>query len=147
MLNGGHAENALPQTASALVNCRLLPGTRIDDVRQTLVGVVDNAEVKVSLLQRYPETAASPLRDDVIAVFRQALDVDHPGLPIVPVMAHGASDAMYYRARGIPSYAFLSVFMRPEDDFAHGLDERVPAAGIAPALRFWDALLRAAASR
>lgn len=141
-LNAGHAENALPQTASALVNCRLLPGTRIDAVQQQLVQLIDDESVKINLLERFPETSASPLRDDVLAAFRKAVDVDHAGLPIVPVMANGASDAMYYRARGIPSYSFLSVYMRPEDDFAHGLDERVPADAIAPSLRFWNALLR-----
>lgn len=145
LLEGGHAENALPQAATATVNCRILPGTRIDDVQAELARVVADPGVAVTLVERYPDAPASPLRPDVMAALRSAVDTFQPGLPIVPMMALGASDGLYFRARGIPSYSLLSAFMREEDYFAHGLNERVPVSAIAPALRFWDTLVRAVA--
>jgi len=145
LLEGGHAENALPQSATATVNCRILPGTRIDDVQAELARVVADPGVTVTLVERYPDAPASPLRPDVMAALRTAVDTFEPGLPIVPMLALGASDGLYFRARGIPSYALLSAFMPEADYFAHGLNERVPVAAIGPALRFWDTLIRAIA--
>lgn len=142
MLNAGHAENALPQRAVATVNCRILPGTPIDSVRDTLVQVIADPGIEIELLDRYPEAPASPLRNDVTSALRQAVDIRYPGLQILPSMAAGASDNMYFRAAGIDSYCVTSLFMHPEDDFAHGLNERVPADAIAPALAFWNVLLR-----
>ncbi len=142
MLNAGHAENALPQRAVATVNCRILPGTPIDSVRDTLVQLIADPAIEVELLDRYPEAPASPLRDEVTTALRKAVDIRYPGLQILPSMAAGASDSMYFRAAGIDSYCVTSLFMHPEDDYAHGLNERVPADAIAPSLAFWNVLLR-----
>lgn len=141
-LQAGHAENALPQNASATVNCRVLPGTPIDAVHAALQQVVADAEVSIELVERFPDAPPSPLRPDIDALLRRAASAAHAGLPLVPTLATGASDAAYYRAAGIPSYSLLSVWMRGEDYFAHGRDERVPAHAFAPALRFWDTLIR-----
>jgi acetylornithine deacetylase/succinyl-diaminopimelate desuccinylase-like protein len=142
MVAAGHAPNALAQQAVGTVNCRILPGTRIDDVQQRLRDVIADPAVEVVLLERYPDAPASPLREDVFAALRKAVDLRYPGLELLPAMAVGASDNLYFRAAGIDSYAITSLFMHPEDDYTHGLDERVPADAIAPALAFWHTLIR-----
>ncbi len=140
-LAGGHAENALPQRAVATVNCRIFPGVSIADVRDTLARVVDDPDVVVATLGAPVASDASPLRDDVMRAVRAAIDQRYPGLPIIPQMSSGATDSLHFRAAGIPSYGVSGIFMKPSDDFAHGLDERVPVAEIAGDLVHWHVLL------
>ncbi len=142
MLEGGHAENALPQRASATVNCRILPGTEPETVMRELERVAAEPALRIEATAPVSGSPASPLRKDVFAAIRKAVDLQHPGLPLLPYMSAGATDNKYYRAAGIDSYCVGSFFMRPEDDFSHGLNERVPADAIPGALAFWDALLR-----
>jgi acetylornithine deacetylase/succinyl-diaminopimelate desuccinylase-like protein len=80
--------------------------------------------------------------DESLAALRRAIDLRHPGLPIVPNMSAGATDSLYYRNLGVPSYGVSGLFMKPSDDFAHGLDERVPVDSIEGALLQWHSLLR-----
>ncbi len=142
MLEGGHAENALPQRAAATVNCRILPGIEPDAVMQELARVAAEPALQIAPLAPVSSSPASPLRKDVFAAIRRAVDLQHPGLPVLPYMSAGATDNKHYRAVGIDSYCVGSFFMRPEDDFSHGLNERVPADAIPGALSFWDGLLR-----
>lgn len=142
MLQAGHAENALAQSATATVNCRILPGTPTEAVRETLIRQIADPAVEVVLLQPYPDAPASKLREDVLAALRKAIDIRYPGLPILPQMAGGASDCLYFRAEGIDCYSITSFFMNPKNEFAHGLNERVPADAISPSLQFWNRLLR-----
>nr|WP_310524409.1 M20/M25/M40 family metallo-hydrolase [Polymorphobacter sp.] len=141
MINGGHAPNALPQKAVLTVNCRIFPGVTVETVRQELAKVVNDAAVKVETGQEWVSTPASPLRDDVVSAVRKAVAAGHPGVAVVPTMEAGASDSVYYRALGIPSYGVGGVFMKGSDVFIHGLNERIPVAAIAPALRHWDVML------
>jgi len=143
MLEGGHALNALPQRATVSVNCRIFPGVSVESVRQTLEKVIDNPDASVALIveSSTPESPASPLRDDILAVIRKALDRRYPGLPIIPYMSAGASDSLYFRARGVDSYGASGLFMRAEDEFAHGLNERAPVASIDGALDHWHVVL------
>ncbi len=143
MLEGGHALNALPQRATVSVNCRIFPGVSVESVRQTLEKVIDNPDASVALIVETstPESPASPLRDDILAVVRKALDRRYPGLPIIPYMSAGASDSLYFRARGVDSYGASGLFMRAEDEFAHGLNERAPVASIDGALDHWHVVL------
>lgn len=143
MLEGGHALNALPQRATASVNCRIFPGVTVESVRQTLADVIGDPKASVTLIEESstPESPASPLRDDVIAAVRKALDRRYPGLPIVPYMSAGASDSLYFRARGVDSYGASGLFMRAEDEFAHGLNERAPVAAIDGALDHWHVVI------
>lgn len=142
MLEGGHAENALAQRASATVNCRILPGTDPDTVMRELTRIAAEPALQIEATAEITASPASPLRDDVLAAIRKAVDLRYPDLPLLPYMSAGATDNKHYRAAGIDSYCVGSYYMRPEDDFSHGLNERVPADAIPHALAFWDALLR-----
>ena len=141
MLRGGHALNALPQAATVSVNCRIMPGVSIETIKETLQTVVANPAVTLTVLGAPAASDASPLRADVMAAIRKALDRRAPGLPIVPQMSPGATDSLYFRAAGIPSYGLSSLFMDPADDFAHGLNERAPVAAIDGALDQWHTVI------
>ena len=141
MLRGGHALNALPQSATVSVNCRIFPGVSVESVRQTLQQVIADPAAKVVILDHPVASDASPLRADVTAAVRQAVDAVHPGLEIVPQMSSGASDSLYFRGVGIPSYGTSGTYMKSSDDHAHGLDERIPVAAIATGLEHWRVLL------
>jgi acetylornithine deacetylase/succinyl-diaminopimelate desuccinylase-like protein len=142
MLNGGHALNALPQSASVNVNCRIFPGTSVDSVRDTLVKVINDPSAKVTVLLPPPVASpASPLRKDVMAAVSQAVHQRFPGVEVVPGMSAGASDSMYFRNAGVPSYGVDASFTKPDDSFAHGLNEKLPASEVAAGLDFWHSLL------
>ena len=142
MLQGGHARNALPQSAKVNVNCRVFPGVTIESVKETLVQVVDDPRALVTTLGKPVPSDASPLRDDVMKALRRAIDLRAPGLPIVPSMSAGATDSLYFRNLGVPSYGVSGIFMHPKDQFAHGLNERVPIASFDGALIQWRSLLK-----
>ena len=140
-VSGGHAPNALPQKAVLTVNCRIVPGTSVEGVRAELERVVADPAVAVKTGQEWVSTPASPLRPDVVSAVAKAVAAAHPGIRPVPGMDAGASDSVYYRALGIPSYGVSGLFMRSEDVFIHGLDERIPVAAIPPALVHWRTLI------
>jgi acetylornithine deacetylase/succinyl-diaminopimelate desuccinylase-like protein len=143
MVNGGHAPNALPQKATATVNCRIFPGTPSEEVRKTLETVM--ADPQASIVRNDDgsvDSPASPLRSDVTAAVTRSIHKLYPGLAIVPSMSAGATDSMWFRAAGVPSYGVAGLFSKPSDSFAHGLNERVPVAAIDGALAHWDSLLR-----
>ena len=142
MLRGGHAENALPQSATATVNCRIFPGESIEGVKQQLTAVINNPDAQIDLLVPYPESPTSELRDDVMAAVRKAVDTISPDLPLVPYMSPGASDGMHFRKAGIPVWGVSSAFIRAEDNFAHGLNERFPKKSFNEGLEFWTLLLK-----
>jgi acetylornithine deacetylase/succinyl-diaminopimelate desuccinylase-like protein len=141
LLDAGHAPNALPQRASMNVNCRIFPGVAPEEVQQTLTEVIDNPAMSIELADEVHYSDASPLRDDVLAAVRKAVDRRYPGLPIVPEMSAGASDSLHFRANGVDSYGISGIFMKPSDMFAHGLNERVPVATVDGALDHWHTLL------
>jgi carboxypeptidase PM20D1 len=142
-IQGGHAQNALPQRATANVNCRIFPGTPVADVQRTLASVIDDKGVQITWDESGSvETQPSPLRPDVIAAVTKAVHATYPKVQIVPNMSAGATDSMHFRALGIPSYGVSGLFMKPTDDFTHGLNERVPVAAIDVSLTHWDTLLR-----
>jgi acetylornithine deacetylase/succinyl-diaminopimelate desuccinylase-like protein len=141
MLDAGHAENALPQTAAANVNCRLFPGVTVAEVQAKLREVIGNDEIEV----RAPATArsapASPLREDVIDAITKAVHDTYPDLPIIPYMTTGATDGRALRAAGIPTYGTTGSFSRTEDSFAHGLNERVRVKSFYDALEHWKRVI------
>ncbi|MGA1807020.1 MULTISPECIES: M20/M25/M40 family metallo-hydrolase [Sphingobium] len=145
MLAGGHALNALPQSAKVSVNCRIFPGVKIDDVKAQLVKVVDDQSATFTTLNDPTGSDASPLRDDVVKAVAAAIKARSPAITVMPGMSAGATDSLYFRALGVPSYGVSSLFMKAEDGFAHGLNERVPVAGIAASLAQWDSVVRALA--
>jgi acetylornithine deacetylase/succinyl-diaminopimelate desuccinylase-like protein len=145
MLKGGHALNALPQSATLSVNCRIFPGVSVESVKATLAEVVGDPKATVTILDKPVASDASPLRKDVMDAVRKAVNAVHPGLTVTPSMSSGASDSLYFRAQGVPSFGVSGLYMRNEDEFAHGLNERVSAAAIEPGLTHWHALLIAIA--
>jgi acetylornithine deacetylase/succinyl-diaminopimelate desuccinylase-like protein len=145
LLRGGHAENALPQSATATVNCRIFPGHAVDDVKASLAKVAGPKVTVTTIGTPFP-APASPLRQDVMDAVTHAVHALHPGIPIVPSQSSGASDGIYFRAAGIPTYGTGSSFIKDSDDFSHGLNERIPVASFYQDLRHWDLLIKALAA-
>ena len=144
MLTGGHAENALPQSATATVNCRIFPGTSAADVQKTLQGLVGP---KVEVKQGYDALVsdASPMRADVMKAVEKAVAASDPGTPVVPTQAAYATDGAVYRNAGIPTYGVGGVFLMDSEEFAHGLDERIRVNEFYKGLTYWDVLIKALA--
>jgi acetylornithine deacetylase/succinyl-diaminopimelate desuccinylase-like protein len=143
MIEGGHAPNALPQKATANVNCRIFPGTSSEAVRQALVQAIADPGAKVTRQNDGSiDAPASPLRPDVLAAVTKAVHARFPGLAISPQMSAGATDGMFFRAAGIPTYGVSGLFMKSSDDFAHGLNERAPVDAIDGDLAHWESILR-----
>ena len=124
-LEGGHANNALPQTAAAIVNCRMLPQDSLQNVQGTLNRVLADDRIVVSVVGEAVPAPASAINPAIVSKL-EALSVKlYGGLPIVPVMDTGASDGKYLRIAGIPSYGVPGVFEDVDDTRAHGKDERI----------------------
>ncbi len=124
-LHGGHAENALPQTARATVNCRIFPGSDPLDVQRTLESVVRDEAVRISPVQPASPSLPSPLLREVMAPIERITEEMWPGVPVVPTMSTGATDGLYLRNAGIPTYGVSGIFGDVDDARAHGKDERV----------------------
>ncbi len=139
MITGGHAPNALPQRAMLTVNCRIFPGVPPESIRKQLEVLANDPAIKVTLEAEWPPAPASPLRPDIMAAVTKA--VAPRGVKPVPGMDAGASDSVFYRALGMPSYGVAGLFMRDQDVFIHGLNERIPVSAIAPAVDHWQVLL------
>ncbi len=125
MLAGGHALNALPQLATASVNCRVLPEDSPKYVLETLQKVVADDEVKVTPLQDAEGGVPSPMRPDVLNAVKAATGDEFPGVPVVPIMVVGATDGRYLRSAGIPCYGVQGFFFDRDDIRFHGRDERM----------------------
>ncbi len=123
-LSGGHAQNALPQTATATINCRMLPGTPQADVQRTLTGVVGDTAVKVSVVQEAVPSPLAALQPDVMSAIERVTKRLW-NIPVIPVMETGATDGLYLRNAGIPVYGVSGVFVDINDIRAHGRDERI----------------------
>lgn len=144
MVSGGHAENALPQRASAVVNCRLFPGRTYSDTMAELQRVAAEKDVMFEDLNGRAggATPPSPLREDVVAAIHKAVTAEYPNIAVIPEMASGATDNLWFRLRGVPSYGVGLTFMKSSDDLSHGLNERTPLSNIAPAVRAYTSIIR-----
>ncbi len=140
VLSGGHAENALPQTASATVNCRIFPGVAVDDVLGELRAIA-GSNIEVTQLGPSNSSDASPLRPDVMQATARAVHTNYPNAVMSPYMSAGATDGLFFRAAGIPTYGVGAIFIGDNDDFAHGLNERVPVDSFYNGLTHWRVLL------
>ncbi len=156
-LSGGHANNALPQTAQANVNCRILPGHSPEEVRQDLIRIFADPKVTVeyvdpatnTALERAPERQAlppPPLRPDVLKPLERVADEMWPGAPVIPEMETGASDSIYTMAAGLPSYGISGVAIDRDDVRAHGKDERVRVNSYYDGVVFYYRYLKALTS-
>jgi acetylornithine deacetylase/succinyl-diaminopimelate desuccinylase-like protein len=125
MLQGGHAENALPQRAVATVNCRLLPDEDPEDVGRRLQGLAAPFDVKVTAQGTARPSPPSPLSGEVLEAIEGITREVWPGVPVLPIMSTGATDGLYLRREGIPVYGVSGLFGDMDDVRAHGKDERI----------------------
>jgi acetylornithine deacetylase/succinyl-diaminopimelate desuccinylase-like protein len=125
-LSAGHAPNALPQRATANVNCRIFPGHTQEEIREQLEDAIKNTDVKVTL-RSPPETPmkAPPLPSEILGPIEQLTEKMWPGVPVIPAMATGATDGRFTTPAGIPTYGVSGIFADPNTTNAHGLNERV----------------------
>jgi acetylornithine deacetylase/succinyl-diaminopimelate desuccinylase-like protein len=144
-LIGGHANNALPQLASANVNCRMLPGATVDSVRQTLIDTLADPKITISLVKDAKPSQPAILRADVLNAVESLTKEMFPGVVVVPVMSTGATDGLYFRNAGIPTYGVDGTFGDIDDVRAHGRDERVGVKQYFEGLEFQYRLIKALA--
>ena len=142
MLRGGHAQNALPQSATATVNCRIFPGVDVATIEAELKRVVANPEIDIVVLGDPKSSPASEIRDDVMTAVKAGVERIRPGTAVVPYQAPYGTDGKQFRRAGIPTYGVMGLFMRDSDRFEHGLNERVPVRGFFDALEFWYVVMR-----
>lgn len=126
MLDAGHAENALPQRASAIVNCRIFPGVAVDEVKAVLATVAANPDLVIETQDNPQASPISDPRPDVMAAITRSVRSHYPGIAVVPYQESGGTDGKVYRAAGIPTFASSGIFMKDSDIFFHGLNERIP---------------------
>jgi acetylornithine deacetylase/succinyl-diaminopimelate desuccinylase-like protein len=125
LLEGGHANNALPQRAAANVNCRIFPGETVEGTRAALVAVIGDPGVKVTLVPPVRPVAVAPPLDPKIIGPAEALVAKYfPGVPLVPTMSTGATDGIFLEAIGIPVYGVPGGWGDPDGNGVHGLNER-----------------------
>lgn len=144
MLSGGHAPNALPQKAEANVNCRIFPSVKVEEVRQQLQALA-GPDVMVTAVEgsQTPETAPTPIRQDVLDAYKAAVATRFKDAPVVPYQSAGATDGAFLRANGIPVYGFGGLWgIVGEREGAHGLDERVSADGFHGQIPIWMEMLK-----
>ncbi len=126
LLDGGHANNALPQRAGANINCRILPGHSIEEIRQQLEKIVADKGVSVTTVPPVrPEARSPPLDPKVIGPMEKLAARYFPGVPVVPTMNTGGTDSIYLTAVGIPAYGVPGSWFNPDGNGAHGLNERI----------------------
>ncbi len=142
MLSGGHALNALPQRATANINCRIFPGVKPAAVMAELEKVAADPGVKFKdVTEGSNPTDASPLRPDLMNAVTKAIHLVRPGVPVFPGMSAGASDSMHFRSVGIPSYGVSPIFIKESDEFSHGLNERTPVDNVPLGVTYLRSLL------
>ena len=151
-LNGGHANNALPQLAQAIVNCRILPGHSAEEIRQMIVAVVNDPKVKVQYLDggrpldKAPDTKAFPPvlpKPEVLQPLEKVAAAMWPGAPVIPEMETGASDSVHTIAAGMPSYGISGMAIDQDDVRAHGKDERIRTSSFYDGVEFYYLYLKA----
>jgi acetylornithine deacetylase/succinyl-diaminopimelate desuccinylase-like protein len=134
MLTGGHAENALPQRATATVNCRILPDESTDQTRARLIAAVNDTGVTVTVKRGAADSPPSPLEASLLRTMEQTTQELWPGIPVIPTMSTGATDAVYLRNAGIPVYGVSGLFY--DGPNAHGMNEHISAAAFYDGLEF-----------
>ena len=152
-LNAGLANNALPQTAQANVNCRIFPGHSPEEIRQKLIGVFGDNKLSVKYVSdaggvsdtapdRKAMVPPAPI-PEVFEPLTRLTDAIWPGTPVTAVMENGASDSIYFAQAGIPCYGYSAIAIERGDDRAHGRDERLPVDSYFKSLDFFYSFAKA----
>ena len=148
LLDGGHANNALPQRAGANVNCRIFPGVPAEEVRATLEKVVADPKMTVKQVDdRGPLAKSPPLTPFIVGPAEKLVAKYYPGVPLVPVMSTGATDGIYLEAVGIPSYGPPGLYGDPDGNGAHGLNERSIVKAVYTGRDFLNELVKVYANK
>ena len=144
-LDAGQSNNTIPRAARAVLNCRLLPGERPEDLERLLVEVVADPRVAVKPLKVSKPSPPSPLTPEVMGAVEGLTEAMWPGVPVVPVMGIGATDSLYFRQAGIPMYGVSGIFLDVDDVRVHAPDERISVASYHEGQEFLYRLVRALA--
>lgn len=140
-VEAGHANNALPQLARAVINCRILPGEATADVEATVRRLAGDS-VKVTVIATPVASPPSPLPPVMLGDLEQLVATLWPGVPVAPVMEAGATDGLFVRRAGIPTYGISALAENPDDIRAHGKDERVEVQAFLKAAQFWYQMVK-----
>lgn len=143
MLKAGHAENALPQTAQATINCRMLPDDSPDSVMSVLKNVLADNQISITQINTTFQTPLSPLKEDITGPVNRIVSAMWPGVSVSPVMSTGASDGKFLRRNGIPVYGVSGMFSDMDDVRAHGRDERIGVKEFYDGVEFTYRLIKA----
>ena len=142
LISGGHAQNAIPQSATAEINCRVLPQFDESGVREAITAMAEPNDVSVTEIWPFIHSPPSPLRDDVFASVTDIAEEFWPGIIVVPQMSTGATDGLFLRNAGMPVYAVSAIAGDPNDIRAHGQDERIRIDAFEAATDYWYRLVR-----
>ena len=146
-LAAGHATNALPQRATANINCRIFPGVPREDVLAQLVRIADDPAVKVRIPEvRGPAAKAAPLTPRILKPVETVAHELWPGVPVIPALEPGASDAQFLNPAGIPTYGVTGMFSDPDGGHIHGLNERIRVQSVREGRTFLYKLVKIYAS-
>jgi acetylornithine deacetylase/succinyl-diaminopimelate desuccinylase-like protein len=151
-LIAGHANNALPQTAQATINCRILPGHSPEEIRKQLITILGDTQLNVAYISHSGEVSASAPdskaivppapSEEVWGPLTSLTQAIWPGVQVTPFMEAGATDSIYFAQAGIPSYGYSAIALERDDVRAHGRDERLPVDSYWKSLDFWYAFTR-----
>ena len=131
MIDGGHAVNALPQRVEANVNCRIFPGHTPDEIAGELAQVIGDPAITISMARDdKPLAKAPPLDPALIGPMERLAAIHFPGVPVIPSMSTGATDAVYISGAGIPTYGVPSIWTDPDGNGTHGLNERLEVKAV-----------------
>jgi acetylornithine deacetylase/succinyl-diaminopimelate desuccinylase-like protein len=142
-VEAGHADNALPQTARALVNCRILPGESPQEVCETIRRVLADDQISVAAPHNAAPSPASPVNRELLATVERLTQEFWPGTPVIPTMVTGATDGRYLRIAGVPTYGVDGFGGDLFDIRAHGRDERMPVKSFYEGVEFSYRLVKA----
>ena len=147
LVNGGHAPNALPQRATANVNCRMFPGASVASVQARLAELLGDPGIAITPTGTADISTPPPLSEEIVGPIKAISAKMWPGVPLVPTQATGATDGRFTNAAGIPTYGFTAFFHTPEGSYAHGLNERMPVRSLYEGRDFLYELVRTYAAR
>ena len=146
MLDAGHATNALPQRARAVVNCRVLPGESVDEVQKTLARVLANDKISITPDGAPVLSPPPPLTPEIMRPVNEITASLWPGVPVVPTLSAGATDGRFLANIGIPTYGITGQFRDADGNGVHGLNERIRVKSFYEGHQFLNRLIRALAA-
>ncbi len=144
MLRGGHVENALPESATVTVNCRVYPGDEISDVQTTLKRIIDDPDITHVMLGDPVASPPSSVRDEISSLVESAIHRQFPEVKVIPYIAAYGTDGIYLRRAGITTYGLNGVFLRAEDEHLHASNEKLPIKSFFDSLEFWHGMIKGA---